>query len=80
LKKIAVHYFAVLREQAGTRAETVETQAETALQLYEELKAKYSFTLPASLVKAAVNLELRDAASPICDGDQVVFIPPVAGG
>jgi sulfur-carrier protein len=78
--QLHLQYFALLREQRGLRAETVETTAATPGRLYEELKAKYAFTLPGDRVRAAVNGEFVPAEAPLKTGDTVVFIPPVAGG
>lgn len=79
-KTISVHYFAILREQRGLTAEKVITAAPTPAALYDELRAKHRFTLPGDRVRAAVNDAFVDSASPLREGDRVVFIPPVAGG
>jgi molybdopterin-guanine dinucleotide biosynthesis protein A len=79
-KKIRVQYFALLREQAGRSDESLVTTARTPRDLYDELKARYPFTLPAEMLRVAVNTEFGDWAQPLGDGDAVVFIPPVAGG
>jgi molybdopterin converting factor small subunit len=36
--------------------------------------------LPASQLKVAVNAAFSDWNQALADGDEVVFIPPVAGG
>lgn len=77
---VQVKYFAVLREQAGCSAESVQTLARTAADLYAELKTKHDFTLPAEFLKVAVNGEFAEWTSPLAAGDEIVFIPPVAGG
>ena len=77
---ISVQYYALLREQAGRRAETLSTRARTPRELYTELKARYPFTLAPEVLRVAINTEFRDWSSPLADGDAVVFIPPVAGG
>ena len=48
--------------------------------LYAELAARYPFTLPAEMLRVAVNAEFGDWSQPLAAGDAVVFIPPVAGG
>jgi sulfur-carrier protein len=75
-----VQYFAILREQRGASGETLTTEAASPAALYEELRARHGFTLPANRVRAAVNDEFVAATAPLGDGDRVVFIPPVAGG
>ena len=75
-----IQYFAILREQRGVSQEKLATTAATPGALYDELRGRHHFTLPADRIRAAVNDTFVDAASPLRDGDRVVFIPPVAGG
>lgn len=79
-RTLHVQYFALLREQAGCREETLRTLARSPAELYAELQRKHGFTLPAELLKVAVNGEFGEWAQPLQAGDAVVFIPPVAGG
>jgi len=79
-RELRVQYFALLREQAGKREESVHTRAATPRELYAELAAKYGFTLTPEHLKVAVNTEFSDWSRPLAAGDSVVFIPPVAGG
>lgn len=78
--ELRVQYFAILREQRGLSEEKLTTAAATPTALYEELRARHGFTLPADRVRAAVNDEFVPATAPLRAGDRVVFIPPVAGG
>lgn len=77
---LTVQYFAILREQRGLTQETLTTSAATPTALYEELRARHAFTLPADRVRAAVNDDFVSATHVLRDGDRLVFIPPVAGG
>ncbi len=77
---VHVQYFAILREQRGCAEENLTTAAGTPAALYDELRARHGFTLPGERVRAAVNDAFVAAASPLRDGDRIVFIPPVAGG
>jgi molybdenum cofactor guanylyltransferase len=77
---IRVQYYALLREQAGRSDETLSTRSRTPRELYAELRARYPFTLPAEMLRVAVNAEFGDWTQPLEAGDAVVFIPPVAGG
>ena len=77
---LTVQYFAILREQRGVTEEKLATAAATPTALYDELRARHHFTLPADRVRAAVNDEFVAATATLRDGDRVVFIPPVAGG
>ena len=79
-REIRVQYYALLREQAGRSAETLNTRSRTPFELYSELRARYPFTLPVEMLRVAVNAEFGDWAQPLKAGDAVVFIPPVAGG
>jgi sulfur-carrier protein len=80
MRTLHVQYFAILREQRGLTEETLTTAATTPTALYEELRTRHGFTLPADRVRAAVNDEFVAANAPLRDRDRVVFIPPVAGG
>ena len=77
---VPVQYFALLREQRGISAEEVTTTAATADALYAELRARHGFTLAAEQLKVAVNGEFAPWTQPLHDHDEVVFLPPVAGG
>jgi molybdopterin-guanine dinucleotide biosynthesis protein A len=79
-KGLRVEYFAILREQAGRREELLDSRAQTAAELYEELRARHGFHLSPTQLKVAVNAEFRDWNAALKHGDTVVFIPPVAGG
>lgn len=78
--QIKIQYYALMREQAGRSAETLETTAATPAQVYAELARRHPFTLPAEQLKVAVNGEFCDWTRPLSPGDAIVFIPPVAGG
>lgn len=79
-RKIHVHYYAVLREQAGRSEEELLTSAVTPADLYAEVKRRHSFGLAREQLKVAVNSEFSDWTVDLKDNDSVVFIPPVAGG
>jgi len=78
--QVKVQYYALMREQAGRSAETLQTAAVAAGELYRDLQARYGFTLAPEQLKVAINGEFANWAQPLADGDTVVFIPPVAGG
>jgi molybdopterin-guanine dinucleotide biosynthesis protein A len=78
--QLKIQYYALMREQAGRSEETLETSAATPAKLYDELLARYGFTLSADQLKVAVNSEFSDWSRKLKGGDAVVFIPPVAGG
>ena len=80
MKTVHVQYFALLREQRGLSREAVPTAAATAADLYEELRTRHALTLAPAQLRVAVNGEFADWSTPLADGSQLVFIPPVAGG
>lgn len=79
-RHLCLRYFAVLREQAGLEEEERETVATTPAELYAELLTEKSFTLEQAVLRVAVNGDFVAFDSTLADGDEVVFIPPVAGG
>ena len=79
-RPIRVQYYAILREERGCREETVDTDAVTTRDLYEELKREHTFSLGIAQLKVVVNEEFSDWDTPLAADDEVVFIPPVAGG
>jgi molybdopterin converting factor subunit 1 len=78
--KIKVAYYALFREAAGCSGEVVEVESDDAVALYDSLSAKHGFSMCRSHVRLAVNDAFVDWHSPLNEGDQIVFIPPVAGG
>jgi molybdopterin synthase sulfur carrier subunit len=77
---VRLEYFALLREQRGLGAETVQTAASTARDLYRELASAHGFTLAVERVRVAINNEFASWDRPLAANDTIVFIPPVAGG
>jgi len=80
MPRLRLKYYALLREQAGCSEEQLETSAADPAALYHELAARHGFSLPREQLKVAVNAEFADWSRALADGDEVVFIPPVAGG
>lgn len=79
--RVHVKYFASLREAAGRDEEFVDLEkAETGGALYLRLKNQYGFSLHGNMVRVAVNETFVPAETVLRDADEVVFIPPVAGG
>lgn len=78
--RVEIGYYAILRQQCGRSEEQVETQCGTPQELYAELQARHGFSLPADMLKVAVNDEFATWKTALHDGDKVVFIAPVAGG
>lgn len=78
--KVKILYFAQLRDITGKSLEARDTTAPSPSSLYEELAAEYSFRLGIQNLRVAVNNEFVPMDVPLQDGDEVAFIPPVAGG
>jgi molybdopterin converting factor small subunit len=78
--KVTVHYYAMLREQARRDSEQRETNADSAARLYAELARLHGFTMPVANLRVAVNGAIVGMDAMLRDGDDVTFIPPVAGG
>ena len=78
--KIHVCYYAALREARGLNSEMVDTNSKTASELYDELQKKFHFKLRQDQIRPAINNEFCDWSRPLKSDDEIVFIPPVAGG
>ena len=77
---LTVRYFASLRDQRGVSQETLETHATSPLQLYLSLSEEHRFPLSPLQVRDVVNGSYVNPSERLHAGDEVVFIPPVAGG
>ncbi|MFO1491766.1 MAG: NTP transferase domain-containing protein [Kiritimatiellia bacterium] len=77
---VTVRYFAALREKAGLESESIQTLAPTPADLYRELSARHGFTLAAGQVRVALNGAYAPMSTPLSEGAELIFIPPVAGG
>lgn len=80
---IRVLYFARLREQVGIAGEDIDAADITTVGDLAARLAARGGPWPEALdgrVKAAVNQEMARPDSPVQDGDEVAFFPPVTGG
>lgn len=80
MKTITVRYFAVFREHAGVSEETLNLDADTAADVFEQTRDRHGSAEPNGHCKVAVNDRLADWDTPVDDGDTVLLFPPVAGG
>lgn len=82
--KVQARYFASIRESLGIGAETLETAALDAGSLLAELRARggvYAEVLAAGRpVRMAVNQVMARPDTPLSEGVEVGFFPPVTGG
>ncbi len=79
-KTVHIKYFALLREERGLAAESIDTEANDLAQLYNEVRARHSFSLPVERMAVAVNDGFANWQDRVEDQDVIVFVPPVAGG
>ncbi len=79
-KTVRIRYFALLREERGLSDETILTEATTVGQLYNEIRNKHDFSLPLERMSVAINDQFTSWSEQLSDNDNVVFVPPVAGG
>jgi len=77
MKTITVRYFALFRESAGLGEETLELDAVTARDVFEQTRGRHGSAEPSGHCKVAINDTMADSVS---DGDTVLLFPPVAGG
>lgn len=80
VQTIRVRYYAAFREARGLHEETLATETSTAGELYDYLREKYRFTLSREDLRVAINDAFAAWDDPLSAGDELVFIPPVAGG
>jgi len=82
--KVQVRYFASIREALGQGAESVDTQATTVAALRDTLIARggaYAEALArGKAVRTALNQVLVAEATPLSEGCELAFFPPVTGG
>jgi molybdopterin synthase sulfur carrier subunit len=76
---ITVLYFASLRDAAGRDSEQLPLP-DSLRGLYDELRARHRFTLPAERLRVAVDGAFAAWDTPLSEGSEVAFIPPVSGG
>lgn len=80
--RVQARFFAAYRELTGASHTEVDLpQGATVADLVDALRARGpSFSALPPKPAVAVNLEYAPADTALRDGDEVAFIPPVAGG
>ena len=82
---IKILYFASLREKLGTSGESIELPAGVndvggVLATLAARGGEWASLASVKNLKSAVNQEMARNSTPIKDGDEVAFFPPVTGG
>jgi molybdopterin synthase sulfur carrier subunit len=81
---LKLKYFASIREALGQGSETLRSESATAGSLRDELIARgepYASALARGrAVRIAVDQVMCDEATPLREGSEVAFFPPVTGG
>ena len=80
--KIRVLFFASFREIVGSASLSLTVDEKCTTQSLFELLCEMhpQLRLGADQVSVAVNKNYVSAASPLNDGDEVAFLPPISGG
>jgi len=81
--RVTVRLFARLRELAGSGDLECDCpgDAVTVADVWQQLVVRYPALAPYDrAVSCAVNAEYARRTSPVSEGDEVAFLPPVSGG
>lgn len=83
---LTILYFARLREVLGVSTEQVDLpqEARDIASLTQWLRMRggawETELAPGKVFRVAVNQVISDAQTPLADGDEIAFFPPVTGG
>ena len=77
---VKVRYFAAFREATGLETESLDTTAATTGALFGECRERHAGLEDYEASLVAINDEMAQWDSPIGEGDEILFFPPVAGG
>ncbi|MEM1223568.1 MAG: molybdopterin converting factor subunit 1 [Verrucomicrobiota bacterium] len=78
--QIKVLYFAQLADLAGRTEEQIEVSERSAESLYADLRTAYNFPHDFKQLQVAINHELSAHETPLEEGDEIAFLPPMTGG
>lgn len=77
--QLRVRLFAGLREEAGWQERTlIHQNGMTAATVWTVLNL--GGTAPPATVRVAINHEFAALHTPLANGDEVAFLPPISGG
>ena len=80
--RVTVQLFARLRDLVGTGAAVVEVSSPATIEdVWAALAAAHPAVAPfRPSLSAALNDDYAKMATPVAEGDDVAFLPPVSGG
>ena len=79
--KVKLLFFAVLRDIAGKRDDVVDLPEGTrAAEVWQRFRAQHRELRDYAQPMTAINESYADDDQVLRDGDELAFIPPVAGG
>lgn len=74
---VSIKFFASIREQVGRSSQSWEMSAPITVSMLWDTVTKQP--RPENLI-VAINMEYVNWQTPVTDGDEVAFFPPVTGG
>lgn len=77
---IKILFFAQFADLAGKTEESRPLTLPHPESLYEQLKQEYGFPHPFKQIQVAINHQLSAHNTPLSDGDEIAFLPPMTGG
>ena len=77
---VTVRYFAAFREATGCETETLATSAASPAELFSDCAGRHAGLQNYSSSPVAINDEMAACAATLKDGDEILFVQPVAGG
>jgi molybdopterin synthase sulfur carrier subunit len=80
MTRVRVLYFASLRDAAGRAEEDVQTGAADLASLYAEVQSRHQLPFPQRQLRVAVDGDFVSWTTPLREGSDVAFLPPVSGG
>lgn len=78
--RVKLRWVATLRDERGLTHEDLEWPGGDCAALYSELRRCHALSLPQERVLVAINEEFAQWSDHPCQDDEVIFLPPVAGG
>ena len=80
MTRLSLLYFAALRDATGISMESVDSDARTLRDLYDEAQRRHQLPFPSRQLRVAVDDAFADWEDAPREGSEVAFIPPVSGG